>query len=162
MTGKNTRRGRTNIMKNKMNWGGWIVVSFIVFIAGTAVMVSIAMRSSVDLVTEDYYEKELRYQDHIEVVKNTNALPQQVSLEYAPTGIRVIFPKLADANIYSGSVRFFRPSDKRGDFSAEIKLDSSMSQQVPLTRFTVGLWRAKIDWQVGSQRYYSELPVIIQ
>lgn len=149
-------------MKNKLNWGGWIVVSFIVFIAGTGVMVYIAMQSSVDLVTEDYYEKELRYQDHIEVVKNTNALAQQVSLQYVHAGLRVIFPKLADANSYSGSVRFFRPSDQRGDFMTEIKLDSSLSQEVPLARFTAGLWRAKIDWQVGAQRYYSELPVIIQ
>lgn len=149
-------------MKLKWNWGTWIVISFILFAAGTFTMVYISMSSSVDLVAEDYYERELKYQDHIDLVKGTNALEQQVTTEFAAGVLRITFPALGQRKEYAGSIHFFRPSDKRGDFTLPVAVDTSFSQTFPQQLFAQGLWRIKISWSVGGKQYYSEAPVIAQ
>ncbi len=149
-------------MKIKYNWGFGIVVTIVLFGIGTFVMVYISMSTNVDLVTEDYYEKELRYEEHIQLVKSTNALERPVSMEISSEFLTITFPKIDAAERYSGTVFFFRPSNKRGDFIRTVSIDSTFSQQFLLTDFTPGLWRAKLSWNVGEQQFYSELPIIIQ
>ncbi|NUN69018.1 MAG: FixH family protein [Bacteroidetes bacterium] len=149
-------------MSTRMNWGGWIVVSFILFAVGTFVMVYISMSTRVDLVTDDYYEKELRYQEHIDLVKGSNALAQSVSMEMDAGMVRFSFPNLGDRTAYGGSIHFFRPSDKARDITVPVALDSSYGQSLPTAMLTGGLWRAKISWSVGQQQYYAEHPIIIQ
>ncbi|MCK9409407.1 MAG: FixH family protein [Bacteriovoracaceae bacterium] len=149
-------------MKVQMNWGTWIVVSFIFFAVGTFAMVYISMSTNVDLVTDDYYEKELKYQDHIDLVKGTNALEQQVGIDLTASVLRISFPRIGTRGTYSGTVEFFRPSDKRGDISSPISIDTSFIQTFPAKMFAKGLWRVKISWTVGAQNYYSELPLIVQ
>jgi nitrogen fixation protein FixH len=149
-------------MKLSMNWGTWIVISFIVFAAGTFAMVYISMSTKVDLVTDDYYEKELRYQEHIDLVKGTNSLDGQVALELSNSIVRLSFPNIGTRESYSGSIQFFRPSDKSSDFILPVAVDSSYGQSVPAALFSKGLWRVKISWVVGKQHYYSELPLMVQ
>lgn len=149
-------------MKKSMHWGSWIVVSFVLFAIGTFVMVYISMNTRVDLVTDDYYEQELKYQDHIDVVSKTNALLQNVTLAVSASSVDIRFPNVGRQSEYSGTVFFFRPSDRRGDFTKEVSIDSAYTQSIPLNGLQSGLWRIKISWQVNEQKYYSEHPVIIQ
>ncbi|MDD8018943.1 MAG: FixH family protein [Bacteroidota bacterium] len=149
-------------MKKKSLWGFWIVVSFIVFAGVTFTMVYISMNTNVDLVTDNYYEKELKYQQHIDMVKSTNSLSDQIALNFTPTTLVVSFPKIAERTKYSGTMNFFRPSDKSKDFSKDIRIDSSYSQTIGTDRMAKGMWRIKISWNVGNNQYYNEQPVIIQ
>ncbi|MFA6455849.1 MAG: FixH family protein [Bacteroidota bacterium] len=146
----------------KMNWGSWIVVSFVLFAVGTFVMVYISMSENVDLVTDDYYEKELKYQDQIEVLKSTDALEQKVNITLADSFLVLHYPVVGSHDNYSGTINFFRPSDKRGDFSRPVQNDTTHTQSFPINIFAQGLWRVKISWNVGTQQYYSELPIIIR
>ena len=156
-----TNNGTENSMK-KMNWGSWIVVSFILFALGTFTMIYISMNSRVDLVTDDYYEKELKYQNHIDVVKNTNALEGRVSFAFAPSSVTISYPNIDAPSKYSGVVMFFRPSDKALDFSYPVDVDTTYSQTITTNKLLKGMWRVKVSWNVGTQQYYNEQPVIIQ
>jgi hypothetical protein len=149
-------------MKIKYNWGFGIVVTIVLFGIGTFVMVFISLRTNVDLVTEDYYEKELRYEEHIRLVKSTNALERPVAMDVTKEFVSFTFPKVDSPEKYSGTIFFFRPSNKRGDFLRTVNVDSSYVQQFNVADFTPGLWRAKMSWNVGSQQFYSEMPIIIQ
>ncbi|MEW5798319.1 MAG: FixH family protein [Bacteroidota bacterium] len=146
----------------KINWGSWIVLSFVVFALGTFTMVYISMNSRVDLVTDDYYEKELKYQDHIDVLKNTNAIESKVSFTLNRSSISISYPNIDAPSNYSGVVMFFRPSDKTLDFSRPVSIDSTYSQTIATDTLLRGMWRVKISWDVGEKQYYTEQPVIIQ
>ena len=149
-------------MKITVNWGFWIAFSYCFFAAGVFTMVYISMSTNEDLVTENYYEKELKYQDHIEMVKTTNALEGRVDVEFSGDSVIFKFPNIA-ANIhYSGSIYFFRPSDKRGDFIHDVKVDSTNTQSLTTELFAKGFWRAKITWNAENQQYYSEIPFFIR
>ncbi len=146
----------------KMNWGSWIVVSFILFALGIFTMMYISMNQRVDLVTDDYYEKELKYQDHIDVVNSTSALEGKVSFDFAPSSVTISYPNIDLPSKYSGVVMFFRPSDKTLDFSRPVSIDTSYAQTIATDKLLSGMWRVKISWKVGGQQYYTEQPVIIQ
>jgi hypothetical protein len=149
-------------MKIKYNWGFGIVVTFILFALATFLMVYISVSTNVDLVMDDYYEKELKYQQHIELVKSTSELEQNISADVTASHIILKFPNLGTRTSYSGTIFFFRPSDKRSDFQKGIDIDSTYSQTISTETMKQGLWRAKIFWRVDKKEYYSELPIIIQ
>ena len=149
-------------MRKKLSWGFWIVVSFILFGMGTFVLVYISMNASVDLVTEDYYEKELKYQQHIDVVNSTNALEGKVEFQFLPSSLNIKFPPAGEPGRYAGTIFFFRPSDKKKDFTTEVKLDSAHSQRISTEKLQHGLWRVKISWSIGGKEYYYEQPVVVQ
>ena len=49
-----------------MNWGHKIIAVYVVFIAGMIFLVFKSSRQNIELVTEDYYAKELVYQQKID------------------------------------------------------------------------------------------------
>ncbi len=149
-------------MKIKYNWGFGIAVSFILFALATFVMVYISVSTNVDLVTDDYYEKELKYQQHIELVKSTSALEQTIGVDVTASNIILKYPNLGPVSSYTGTIYFFRPSDVRGDYQKSVSIDSIYSQTFSTETMKQGFWRAKIFWNVWQKEYYSELPIIIQ
>lgn len=148
-------------MKKQWSWGTWIVISFILFGAGTFTMVYISMNESIELVSDDYYEQELRYQDHIDAVKSTNAQEAQITATTGSAMLTLSFPQIGARDTYAGTIQFFRPSDKKGDFQLPLVLDSAYGQRVPSALLAKGLWRIKVSWSVGKQEFYSELPLMM-
>jgi hypothetical protein len=125
-------------------------------------MIYISMNTNVDLVTDDYYEKELKYQEHIDVVNSSNALNEKVVFEFALSTINIKYPSIGVPSQYKGTIFFFRPSDKTKDFSVNVNPDSSYSQKVSLSNILPGMWRVQVSWNVGKQEYYYEQQVVIQ
>lgn len=146
----------------KLNWGHGIVLSFVVFAVGTFSMVFIALTTRVDLVTDDYYEKELIYQRQIESMNNTKNLEKGIIFTYHDGSIFIHYPILAKQNDYIGTVHFFRPSDRSFDFTHEVVLDSAFVQKINTADLLPGLWRLKIEWSVETKKYYYERPVFLQ
>ncbi len=149
-------------MKITMSWGSWIVVSFVVFAVGTFAMVYIAMSTKVDLVSDDYYQQELTYQSHIDLLKNTAALSNNVEIRQTSNNLVISFPKSEEGRAIAGTMYFFRPSDKRQDARLTVRVDSANIQQLPLAGFSQGLWRIKISWTSGTEHYFTEVPFIIR
>ena len=62
-----------------MNWGYKILFVYIAFVAGILAMVFGSSSQKVDLVTPDYYAKELKYQDKIDELGRVAALSAPVT-----------------------------------------------------------------------------------
>jgi hypothetical protein len=61
-------------MKIKFNWGIGITIFISAFILLNIIFIIFASGQKVDLVTEKYYEKELKYQEVIDKKINSNSL----------------------------------------------------------------------------------------
>jgi hypothetical protein len=146
----------------KFNWGHGIVATFIVFAVGTFIMVYIAVTTKVDLVTDDYYEKELRYQQQIDIMTETNELSERIEVAFLNDSVSIRYPKSAGDGPYRGTVSFFRPSDKSKDVSFDVMPDTSGVQVISIAELSSGLWRIKIAWNVDGREYFHEQPVIVQ
>jgi hypothetical protein len=146
----------------KFHWGTGIIIVFVLFAAGIALMVTISMRQSVDLVTDDYYDRELRHQDQIDRSARTAAMGDSLRIAATPSELTIRFPASYLHRTVSGTVSFYRPSDRRLDVAIPVSLDGSASQVLPLTSLERGVWKMKLEWTVDDISYYREEAVVVQ
>jgi hypothetical protein len=79
---------------NTINWGGAIVLSFVVFAGFIGTMVYRMISQRVDLVADNYYQQEEVYQKQIERIQHTSLLKQKSSMTYSVPDqiIRIALP----------------------------------------------------------------------
>jgi nitrogen fixation protein FixH len=139
----------------KINWGTGLVIGMLLFI-GFILFLVIKMTTNEalnhDLVTEDYYNKELRYQEEIDAEKNMNDFKENIIGEKIADGWLLKFPKEIDASKIKGTVFLFRPSNKKLDFDFPIELSSS-NLLIPDERLLDGRWNITIDWSYNNKNY---------
>lgn len=138
-----------------MNWGYKILIVYLAFVAGIAVLVIKSSTQKVDLVTEDYYAKELKYQDRIDAVKRTKALSAPVKYEVVNQKIIISFPQEFSAKQINVSVQLYCPSDDRKDIAKDfVTTDGTVSLDVPTVNS--GSRELQVTWQADGKSYYYE------
>jgi hypothetical protein len=144
----------------KFDWGKGIAAVIIFFILGMGLMVYISVTKNIDLVTPNYYEKEIKYQEQIDKIKNTNELKQQLEIEYTRENLLFTFPPAS--GIIKGEISFYRPSDAKKDFRLPIELDKENRQDVRTENLQKGLWKVQVNWSMGGKEYFKEDKIMIQ
>jgi hypothetical protein len=139
----------------KINWGTGIVLAFIGFISFIMFFVfrmNTDDRANHDLVTEEYYKKELAFQKEIDAEKEANELSFPLQIEIAEEGLQIEFPKDMDPAKITGTVSLYRPSNKHLDFDLPISL-SNAHLLIPDKRLLDGRWDISIRWSYEGKDY---------
>ena len=138
-------------------WPYAIIAAFVLFASYIGFMVSRAMRTTVDLVSPDYYQQELRYQQRMESVARTQALPAPVQLRYERTAQRLTLqlPSALAGQAVRGTLHFFRPSDQQLDFTLPFT-PTSAETELSTGKLQAGYWRLRVDFTAGGQAYFLE------
>lgn len=139
----------------KLNWGSGIAITYILFMVAVIILVLIFMNQDVHLVTDDYYAKEIEYQQQIDKVERTKLLSEQPVVTFSNGIFMVSFPKSVK-NIINGEIQIYRPSDSNLDKTASIFLDAENRQLIKPPINLPGLWKVKIDWTRNDTNYYNE------
>ena len=135
-----------------MNWGKSIILSFVVFASFIGTMVYKMATTKVDLVNKDYYQKELNYQEQINKRHNSSNFNTQKIMTYSSENqtLRIGFP----THVSKGSITFFRPSDKRLDFTVPVPKSSIFDYSTE--KLEKGKWKVQATWTDGIREYYLE------
>ena len=139
----------------KFNWGTGIVIAiiaFMTFIMYFVVTMSTGKKYKHDLVTEKYYEKELKFQDQIDATKNAAQLEENVTLINTLKGLQIIFPSKFSPKEIDGKVFLYRPSNKQLDFEIPISI-SNTYLLVPEKRLLDGRWNITVSWSYKNVPY---------
>lgn len=137
----------------KFNWAAGIVtaiIGFIGFILFFVVTMTTDKAYSHDLVTEQYYQEELNYQQEIEAQKNAEVFKEEIKLQRVNNGLTIHFPK--NIKREEGKVFLYRPSNKQLDFEMPIS-NSNTYLLVPEQRLLDGRWNIKILWKNNNKKY---------
>ena len=148
-------------LQMKFNWGTGIVLAFVIMISAMIWLVSIAVRQNDDLVDNDYYQRSITYQEHIEKVKNNDALTEKIKFDQSPGILKITFPGLVANSEYSGDIHFYSPVEERRDLTVKIALNPDFIQIIDLTKLEKGRYRIKIDWKAGKKDYYQEEEIVV-
>jgi hypothetical protein len=143
----------------KLNWGTSIAIFYIIF---AATMVGFVIKSRTydnSLVTDDYYAKDLTYQQQYDKMANAKALDTDLTIGKVGSQVQFLFPK--EVAQPSGEILFYRADDKTKDFTVQVSADSNGLQTVPVERLKTGRWTVKVDWQGGGKEFYKEQVVIL-
>lgn len=144
-----------------MSWGTKIALSYIAFVVATIGIVLFSMTKEVDLVTDNYYEKELVYQEQIDKMTRANALTEKVSIKKEGAELKFIFPR--EFNYYSieGEIHLYRPADSKKDIVFPVQIDSTYTQIISTNKLEKGMWKLNLDWNVNKISYFNEFRVMI-
>jgi hypothetical protein len=111
------------------------------------------------LVRPDYYEQEIKYQDHIDSVARTAAVKPNIDVNY-DLGKQTIAIHLPVHSL-EGRIQLYRPSDLKLDVELPLALDEANRQEIDVQKLKTGLWKIRLSWKTGDQDYYFEKPVFL-
>lgn len=143
-----------------MNWGHKIIVVYAVFVAGMLFLAFKSSRQNTDLVSEDYYAKELVYQQKIDEVKRTTALSAPVQITLVNKEVSIQFPKDFATKKITGEVSLYCPSDEKKDRTQPFTVtDAAVNMVLPGNYH--GLHYVKLSWTAEGITYYYEQKIFI-
>jgi hypothetical protein len=143
-----------------MNWGYRITILFSAFVVLILFMVNKAFKTNVDLVSDDYYEKEIKYQEQIDKINNAGNLKDLIACSQNEKELVINFANMSNSS--KGEIFFFRPSDQSRDFKKTIAIDNNKEQHIDKNNFTQGYYKVQIDWETGGKKYFVEKEIFIQ
>ncbi len=144
-----------------MNWGYRIIILYAGFMGLIAILVIGSMKQKVDLVADDYYAQELKYQDHIDKMNRTTENNGAVKIELKDQTVIFEYPNKPSINNLEGTITFFRPSDSELDKEFSVASDSSGVQKIDAGQFKSGLYNVKVEYSMNGEDFYSENQLVI-
>ena len=142
----------------KINWGTGIVIAFVLFMSFILYFVFKVQtdhKYDNELVTEDYYKKEIQVQSDIDNTKNANELKTKVVITSTTEGITVAFPNNLDSKKIKGKISLYRPSNQKLDFAIPIAL-SNFDLLIPKNNLVGGLWDISVEWTYEGKMYLNK------
>lgn len=147
--------------KNRYLWG--IVGIIIVFLAFNAFLLKTSFSANFHLVDENYYEKEIKYQNRIEQIERTKRLPESVILiDKQPEALQIKIPMGWMAKNPTGTIYFYRPSNAEWDRNYHLLVNNNGLQTISLVTLAKGRWKVAVEWMMDDQSYYDEFNLYIK
>ncbi|SNS55314.1 FixH protein [Belliella buryatensis] len=141
-----------------MDWGKGIVLTIAAFVIIMISMVTICVKQDdIHLVTQNYYEEEIKYQDQIEKIINATLLEEEVlTFDSQSKIVALNLPVGA-----KGTLHLFRPSDARLDQKIDFDIVNAAENAVNVQSLKPGYWRVKLTWEDEGKAYYQEKQINI-
>jgi nitrogen fixation protein FixH len=132
-----------------MNWGKGITIVMIAFIGFIITLVTILMSNKIDLVSEDYYQKEINFEDEIASSKNWKALGKELAFQTNEQHIIVTLPEIDQVNEFE--LFFTRPDDIKQDLA--FKINGTKTYIMDKSKFEKGQYDFRLECSNGQKTY---------
>ncbi|MDP2387451.1 MAG: FixH family protein [Bacteroidota bacterium] len=142
-----------------MSWGIKITGLYLGFVALILTLVIVSSSQKMELESKDYYAQELKYQDRIDAVANTNSLPEDVNVLVGEKQVTIEFPIKGTDNKVSGKIWFYSAANMASDKHFEIASNIDGKQVFSRSVFNSGSYKVRVTWSVNGKEYFSEKSV---
>jgi nitrogen fixation protein FixH len=144
-------------------WPLGVILTLVAFFAGTVGLVVMACSQRVDLVSPDYYEKELKFQGQIDQAGRAHhaAGPASVAYDAAGKYITVSLPAGQAGREISGRIELYRPSAAGMDRAVKLAPDAKGVQRLNAAELAPGLWKVRVSWTFDRQDYFLDEKVVV-
>jgi hypothetical protein len=147
-------------------WNPWpvcIIAFFSLAIIGCVSFVAFCTLHPTELVAQDYYEQEIRYQSQLDRMEMVRASGSLASIQYHQNQklITISIPESGDKDRPTGKVELYRPSAASLDQSVKLEVDEKGNQQIDAGKLQPGLWKVKVTWSVGGKDFFLDRKVRI-
>ena len=141
-----------------MDWGKGILLTIIGFVALIMTLVVISVRmDGIELVTENYYQAEINYQDRIDQESSALRLDRTV-ITYHSIDKNLVLDLPSGTN---GKLQLFRPSDATLDREIAVTALDSNHTSVSLKDLKSGYWKVQLSWIEAGKNYYEEKKITL-
>ena len=148
-------------MFKNFSWGHGVIVAlglFMSFILFMIFVYSNGMKNS-ELISDNYYEDELAYQEIITAKNNADELTEKPVYLQTAEGISVTFPKETAPENSKVNFELFRTDDSNLDVKKEVTLDAQNKLVIPGKVIFPGSYTLKIKWENNKKTYQVDYDV---
>jgi len=147
--------------KFKLNWGWSILLVYITFMLVFLFFFykSFKELKTNELVTQDYYEKELVYGDVINKRQHADTMRIPVKIFQKQKKLIIKFPPYIDKA--EGKILLYKPDNSKLDSNISLQLDDSKQQIIDASKLVPGRWNISVEWQTKKVPYLVEQKMTI-
>lgn len=127
-----------------MNWGKSLILVMALFITFIMVMVVKMISTSTDLVSDDYYQKEIDYEQEIVAVKNMQRLNAKTDIVVNDEFLIFNLPK--EVNFAEMEIFLIRPNDQKLDKTFEV--NDTKTFLIPVSKLQKGKYSVEMTFKV--------------
>lgn len=139
----------------KISWGHKILFVYLGFVAGILFLVYRANQEKFDLVTPNYYEAELKFQNIIDDKQRVAELSAPPKIVHAVNKMSIQLPDEFLNKDVKGELYLYRPSDAAKDLKRSFNTNKSFVE-IPLDKNLAGAYEVKLSWQADGKTFYNE------
>lgn len=144
----------------KFNWGHKILIVYLVFVGGILLLVFKSSQQKFDLVQQDYYGAELKYQEVINATKRASELGIDLGLVVRGSFLHITLPPIFQQSETKGEVHLYCIADEKGDLKKKFKSNNGEFDLELLTTMK-GNYTLKLTLQNRGVDYYFEKKILL-
>ena len=141
-------------------------LAILAFFAATLLLVIgfVAWSSSqpFELVSRDYYARELAHQQQIDDMQRAGNRPVPVRIRRTQDGRAIDLDLGASEPVDNGEIWLYRPSNAAWDRTLPLEIDHDGHQRIDTAGMQPGLWKVRIQWTEGGKTFYAEDTAMIE
>jgi hypothetical protein len=145
----------------KFTWGTGILVFIILFLLAAALFITFAMRQSVNLVHDDYYEQGVDHMDQIRVTARSAAYQDSIHTRLGKEFLNISYATHLFPKTDSGGVLLYRPSDSKLDVYVPLDVKAG-EMNIPRTTLVTGRYILKLHWYAEGLKYEVEKDIYVE
>ena len=145
-----------------MNWGHKITIVIIVFLVGMLGMVFFALQQNNEMIDDDYYKKELAYQQVIDAKQNLLNKSENNIVNQNAMEVIFILPVGTFEKLEEGHIELLRPDNQLKDVHMAMQFVGRDKYVIPKTDLLSGAYKARISWKNAGTAYYKEETVYVE
>lgn len=141
-----------------MSWGTRIALLYIGFVLMIATLIVRSTMENTDLVSKDYYDQELRFQEQIDGTEALLNSGQKPTVNTVNERIVVQLPPSISQSP-EGKIVFYRPDNAKLDEVFELNTSYS---EYDRQQFAAGAYNVRLQWKSGGEDYFFETTLYLQ
>ncbi|RZJ39177.1 MAG: nitrogen fixation protein FixH [Chryseobacterium sp.] len=147
-------------MKN-LNWGHGLAIAlgcFMLFIL-FLIFVFPMGKQNADMISNNYYEEELQYQDIIDAKNNAAKLEKTPTYKVTNEGMLISFPETIKVDDNTVNFVLFRTADSNLDVKKEVTLQHNLFL-IPKAVISSGSYTLKLKWKENKKPYQVDYDIL--
>ena len=144
----------------KFNWGHKILIVYLIFICGILLLAFKSSQQKFDLVQQDYYGAELKYQEVIDATKHASELGADLGVLVRGSYLQITLPPTFKKSETNGVAHLYCIADEKGDMTKQIKSNNG-ELVLALLKTMKGNYTLKLRVQNKGVDYYFEKKIML-
>ena len=145
-----------------MNWGHKILIVIIVFLVAMLGMVFYASMQTNEMVDENYYQKEMTYQNVINAKQNLLNVSSDNVVSQTMMEVVITLPIGTFEKLEKGHIELMRNDAATKDVHQDIQAHGNNRYVIPKSDLTKGMYKARVSWASDGVEYYKEESVFVE
>jgi nitrogen fixation protein FixH len=150
-------------MSSKLTHSGNIIIAgFGMMILFMCFLVYKSIHNETQMVSDNYYESELNFQDNINAVKNAEAFGTAFTFKQESNRLQFQIPSALNAQMEDAVLNIYCISNKAEDKKIRFKKDATAHYSIDASAWKKLSYTAKLSFAANGKSYYKEFPVVLK